>query len=576
MDDLTAIDEEAASSFEVLRYAIRRQFFWLFAVSAAINVLLLTSSIYLLQVFDRVLTSGSAPTLVLLTIMALLALGAYGGLEFARRQILLRCGLFVESQLTPEVAGHAMQASARGDAVAANASDVQAVRNLIGGESAVVLLDAPWVPLFLLLVALIHPYLALIAAIGAIVLFFMAWANDRLTRPDFDAERALAAKAGALTREGMRSSEAVVGLNIAPALQDILKRQLESVTEKRAALKDGHAAWTSVSRMTRMVIQVVMIGTGAWLAVLGVITAGGMIVASILAARGLSPVERSISAWQAVVSARQGWRRIAETLSQDQARPQSASVRLPKPPARIEVRDVWLSHHRNEEPLLREVNFSVEPGQVCLVAGPSGAGKSSLLRVLTGLRPPAKGAVRIGGTSVASWPLEDFARYVGFLPQGAELLEGTIAENIGRFSKYAPEQIRAAAEKAGLAPVIASLPAGYDTQLGPGGAGISFGQRQRVALARAIVTDPVILILDEPMASQDAAGALATREMIKSFASSGGAVVAAVHDRSLVELADGILVIQQGSARMITRKGESEGAASALSSLRGHKAENPV
>ncbi|MEQ9014679.1 MAG: type I secretion system permease/ATPase [Marinovum algicola] len=510
------------------------------------NLLLLVSSIYMLQVFDRVLSSGSLSTLAWLTVIAVVATAAYALLELARRSQLSRIGGWLEAELSAPLLERSLDRRVAGHRPMASLADIRDVKAFVGGDQVLAFLDAPWMPVFIAVIWLLDPVLGVIAAVGAGVLFVFALVNDRVTRGRAQRAAAAAQQGQVAAQRLLDQAETVLALGMGRGL---LRRWTEG---QAAAQADGlRAADTTtgifnLSRFVRLALQVVILGAGAWLVLEGRLTAGGMIAASIILARALSPVERSIGAWRAYVQARAAHRNLAaffEAGERDEER-----VRLPAPAGHLEVAQARYAAPGTVEPILKQVSFALAPGEVCGVVGPSGSGKSSLCRLLVGIWRPGSGHVRLDGADVAAWEQADLARHVGYLPQQVELFPGTVAQNIARMGPVDSDAVLAAAKRADVHRLILALPDGYETDVGVHGGRLSGGQRQRLGLARALYGEPRLVVLDEPNSNLDRDGEAALFETVAQLAAEGRTVVLVAHHPAALKRVDKLLVLRDGTS----------------------------
>jgi len=534
----------SSNRFESVMSAARGQLPALFVFSFLANLLLLASSVYMLQVFDRVLSSGSIDTLIWLTVIAITAICAYGLLEHARRRLLIRIGGWVESELAPSVVRRAIGAKLSHGRSTASLSDVSDVRGFIGGDAVLAFLDAPWTPVFIALIWLIHPILGVIAAFGAVVLFFIALVNDWLTRKKQAETSAKLRGAQIAATRYVDSAETVSALGMTGAL---IARWMDRQKEARAEhidLSDTNAGLFNLSRSIRLALQIAVLGSGAALVLQAELTPGGMIAASIIMSRALSPVERSITAWRSFIAFRSGRARLSDLFSDTKG--EAETLDLPRPNGLVEADSVRFVPPGATEPILKKVDFKIAPGEVCGVIGPSGSGKSTLSRLLVGTWRPSFGSIRLDSADVAVWDPEKLGPFIGYLPQEVELFPGTVAENIARMKQAEDSEVIEAAQLAGAHQMILHLPNGYDTQVGAHGDQLSGGQRQRIALARALFRDPALIVLDEPNSNLDGDGELALLRGLSELKKRGRTMFIVAHQPSLLRIADKVLVLREG------------------------------
>jgi PrtD family type I secretion system ABC transporter len=517
-----------------------------FCFSMFINLLMLTAPLYMLQVYDRVLASGSLSTLWALSILAITALATMAVLEAIRSTVLGRVALRIDEEIGNTLFPGVLQAQIEQNPHAGRYfGDLDAIRNFLSGQGPSAWLDAPWVPLYLVMIYFFHPLLGAVAAGGAVVLFIIAFINELASRkPSGDAAEAIE-KSDRIRDAVLRSSQAVGAMGMLPALQARwYKSRLPALLSLgRASGRAGSIQ--SISRSARQALQIAMLGVGAALVLDNAISPGIMIVASIIMGRALSPVEQTIGNWRAMRGARRALERLSELL---RTIGESTEERvLPPPGGVIEFEKVVCAPPGSETPVLKYVSFRVEPGEVLGIVGPSGAGKSSLVKVLAGLWRTAVGSVRIDGVPVANFDADALRERVGFLPQEIELLEGSIAENISRFQEDPdPERILQAAQLAGTHDLITKFPEGYETALHNTGQPLSGGQRQRVGITRALYGNPAIVVLDEPSANLDREGEETLLATLQALKARGQTVVLVAHRPSLLAVADKVLVMRDG------------------------------
>lgn len=517
----------------------------LFGLSFLANILLLASSIYMLQVFDRVLSSGSVNTLLWLTVIALAAIATYGVLEQSRRIVLNRTGAWMESELSPHVIRRAIAARLAHGRSEADLGDVTDLRSFAAGDAILAFFDAPWTPVFIAVIWLMHPILGLIALGGAVILFAIALLNDALTRRH-------TAEAGHKIRTARRdagqfigNAETLAGMGMVGAVIARWQARHEAAESRGRGAGDTTVFLFNLSRTLRLGLQVAILGAGAWLVLQTELTPGGMIAASIILARALSPVERAISAWKGYGSYRSAKTRLARLFATTDA--PAERIELPRPKGQLSLEGIRFMAPATGEPILKAVDFRLAPGEVCGVLGPSGSGKTTLCKLLVGAWAPSMGTIRLDGADVADWDSEMLGPYIGYLPQTVELFSGTVAENIARLGKVDDARVLAAAQAAGAHEMILTLPSGYETDIGEFADRISGGQRQRIGLARALYGDPALIVLDEPNSNLDGMGEAALQAALKRIKERGATVIIVSHLPHLLRLADRVLVLKDGA-----------------------------
>lgn len=523
--------------------------------SALVNILYLAPTLYMMQVYDRVVPTGGIITLVLVTIVVVLALLTLAGLDIIRTRLLVRAGLRLDQQLAGRTLGRAMgspETSARAGQVM---REFDQVRSAIGGQGALAILDAPWTPIYLLFCFLLHPALGLLTLVGALMLFGLAVLNERSTKTRLLTAHEASARAYAAQEQVSTRSEVVRALGMRRGL---VARQLLARSEATSAQSDAQftgGRYAGAIKFLRLVLQSLALGLGGYLAVNQQISAGAIIAASVLLSRAVQPIEQLVGAWPALVQAKASWKSLTE-LYEGTGDQDEAHTTLPAPAGRLQLQDVSVRMNDGDTPQLKQVSLALEPGQMLGVIGPSGSGKTTLARVIAGAYRPQLGDVRLDGSEYGQWDPERLARYIGYLPQDSVLFAGTVKDNISRFEGAADPaadqgeiDLKAvtAAKAAEVHDLIQSLPQGYDTLIGPGGRGLSAGQMQRVALARALYGSPRLLVLDEPNSHLDQDGETALMRALKRAAEAGAAIVIVAHRAGVLASADLLLVMNKGA-----------------------------
>ncbi|MDX6751478.1 type I secretion system permease/ATPase [Geminicoccaceae bacterium 1502E] len=518
------------------------------AFSCVINLLMLTGPFFMLQIYDRVLASRSVPTLVALLALAVFLYVFQGIFDLIRARVLVGLGLRLDSRLRGlsfEMMSTLLQRRGREGSVQQPLRDLDQLRHFLSGQGPIAIFDLPWMPLYLAMLYLLHPLLGAVGLAGIIVLCsFMLITEFATKSPTRLAGQRSSARNG-LAETYCRNAETI--------------RAMGMGEEMRARWDQAHVAFladngravrissdlSALSKVFRFMLQSLMLASGAWLAIEGEASAGAMIAASILSARALAPVELAIANWRNFIAARQSRGRLS-TLSRELP-PQPKPMALPAPVSRLDVQAMAVAPPGQAKATISGVTFTAEAGSAVGVIGPTGSGKSSLARALVGAWPASKGSVRLDGGAIEHWDPVALGAHIGYLPQDIELFDGTIAENIARFSKNAePGDIIAAAERAGVHDLIQRLPNGYDTKLGEGGTALSGGERQRIALARALYGEPFLIVLDEPNSNLDADGEAALTRAIKWARQAKRVVVVVAHRPSALAAVDLVLMMQSG------------------------------
>jgi ATP-binding cassette subfamily C protein len=529
-----------------------RSAFWSVALfSGVVNLLMLAGPLYMLQIYDRVLSSRSVSTLAGLTIFLVGAYAFQGTLDAIRNRVVVRSSRLLDEKLEQIIhrAVILQPITSYGDGKASHpVRDLDQIRSFLTSAGPVALVDLPWMPAFLLICYLIHPWLGATALIGALLLISMAFLTERASRAP---ARTLAQEGGAravLAEANRRNSETILAMGMVEALgrrwSKVNDRYLNAVERS----SDVIGTYGSATRILRLLLQSAMLGLGAYLVILGELTAGAMIAASIMMARAVAPIETVIANWRGFVGARQGVKRLEDGLSRLPA--SGATTRLPTPSRRLEVRSLTVVPPSSERSVLVGVDFALRAGEALGIIGASGTGKTSLGRTLVGVWRPARGTVRLDGATLDQWDDETRGRHIGYVAQSIELFDGTVAENIARMDP-APKsaEVIKAAMAADAHEMILRLPAGYDTPIGEAGAILSGGQRQRIALARALYGEPFLIVLDEPNSNLDNVGETALANAIKAAKARGAVVALIAHRPSVVAVCDKILFLAEGTQR---------------------------
>ncbi|MGE0798663.1 MAG: type I secretion system permease/ATPase [Lautropia sp.] len=517
-------------------------------ISVALNLLLLVPALFMLQVYDRVLASGSQETLLMLLLGAAIALGLYWIFDHLRNRLQAVAGLYVGESLSPRVARALIeQASASiGQPSAEGLRDIGLVRNCFTTQGLLALFDAPWLAVYVAIIWLCHPTLGMAAAGAAVLMLLLAWIIERSARDDVEAIRREAASTGRYLETSLGNAEVIQAMGMAPGLLarwHVMSGRLAVLQAESGRLS---IALSALVRTLRQAIQIGMLGLGAWLVLRHEVTAGVMIATTILLSRALAPVEQIVGSWRILSEGQAAWQRLKRVLGAVPSGP--PPMVLPAPTGRLVATGIVYRGQRDRV-ILNGVNLALEPGQALAIIGPSASGKSTLARLLVGLWRPAQGTVRLDGVDLAQWSRDAVGPYIGYLPQDVELFGGTVAENIARLGPVDAEAVVRAAQRAHVHDLILALPNGYDSAIGELGVMLSPGQRQRIALARALYGTPKLVILDEPNANLDGAGELALADTLKGLKALGVTTVVITHRTALITHVDRLMVLEQGRVR---------------------------
>lgn len=514
--------------------------------SLFINLMMLAPSIYMLQVYDRVLNGHSESTLLLLTLLLVMILVVVGSLELVRSRILVRVGARLDVLLNQRLFRALFDRALRGlgNVTAQPLSDLTNLRQFLTGNGLFAFFDAPWVPVYIVVLFIMHPYFGWLTVGGTVILLCLVVLNELVTQKPLLMASNMAVSAGGFVSSNLRNTEALEAMGmLGPIQQRWLERQ-RVVLKLQAIASDRAGLFAAVSKITRLLLQSLVLGLGAYLAIEQVTTPGVMIAAMILAGRALAPIDMVIGTWRGFISARTSYHRLRELLRAIPERPRYMS--LPPPRGDLAVEHATVVPPGGTLPAIEGVSFAVKAGESVGIIGPSAAGKSTLARAMLGVWTIQRGKVRIDGADITQWNRDELGPHVGYLPQDIELFDGTVSENIARFGEIDPAKVVEAARKAGVHELILRLPKGYDTPIGEGGTVLSGGQRQRIALARALYGDPVLLVLDEPNSNLDNQGEAALVKAIAGLKAAGRTVLIITHRQNVLAGVDKILVLSEG------------------------------
>nr|AAO73506.1 RsaD [Caulobacter vibrioides] len=545
VDKPTILDQAVVAMRPALIAAMVFSFF--------INILALVSPLYMLQVYDRVLSSRNVSTLVVLTLICIFLFLIYGALEALRTQVLVRGGLKFDAMARDPIFKSVLDSTLNKRGSGAQAfRDMDSVREFMTG-GLIAFCDAPWTPVFIIVSWMLHPFFGVLALIASIITFGLAIMNDRATNKPVQLATMASIAAQQDAGATLRQAEVLKAMGMWGGLQARWRVRRDEQVAWQAASSDAGGAVMSGIKVFRQIVQTLILGGGAYLAIKGEISPGSMIAGSILVGRALAPIEGAIGQWKGFIGARGSWDRLQAML---RAEADGADhMDLPEPRGILSAEAASIIPPGAKAPTMRQASFRIDAGAAVAIVGPSSAGKSSLLRGIVGVWPCAAGVIRLDGYDLRQWDPEKLGRHIGYLPQDIELFSGTVAQNIARFGEFEANDVIEAAKMAGVHEMIQALPDGYDTAIGEGGASLSGGHRQRLALARALFRQPALIVLDEPNASLDQVGEAALTQAMAKLKAAGRTVVFATHKVNILSQADYIMVINQG---VISDFGERE------------------
>ena len=536
--------------------SMRRIFVVVGVFSFFINGLMLVPAIYMMQVYDRVLNSRNEMTLLMITLITIGLFALLGALEWVRSQMLVRSSVRLDKKLNERVFGATFDATLRGAGgnPAQALSDVTNLRQFLTGNGLFAFFDAPWAPIYLIVITLLHPWLGVFSLVGGLALVGLAWLNERATRAPLAEANTVGIQASNFAGNNLKNAEVIEAMGMLPAIRSRWNVKHQRGMALQQIASDRAGAIGAATRFARLVQQSLILGLGALLVIEGELSPGGMIAASILMGRLLAPIEQAIAAWKGLISARSAYGRLQNLLAAIPAR--ETGMSLPRPAGALSLENVVATPPNSQVPILRGINAVIPAGEVVGVIGPSASGKSSLARLMVGVWPAASGKVRLDGADVYAWNKEELGPHIGYLPQDVELFEGTIAENIARFGEVDAEKVVRAAQRAGVHEIILRFPKGYDSPIGLGGSFLSGGQRQRIALARALYGDPVLVVLDEPNSNLDDAGEQALVRAVLDLKAQGCTVIVVTHRTNIVGVVDRLLVLRDGTLQLFGPRNE--------------------
>ena len=524
----------------------KKSFIMVGLFSMFINILMLVPPLYMLQLYDRVLGSRSQDTLIMLTLIVVVLFITMGLLEVVRSRVLVRVGNKLDSMLSQRIFDNLfeLERKAPGRSSSMPLNDLTQVRQFMTGNGLFAFFDAPWMPIYIIVLFIFHPAFGFFAIFAAIVLVGITVANEYSTKEKLAEANNLSRASTIYVDSNIRNAEVVNAMGMRNNISKIWADKYYGFLNAQNIASDSAGVWSNLSKSLRVMFQSLILGLGAYLAINMEVTPGMMIAASIIMGRALAPLDLIIGSWKGFSSARSSYERI-EGLLNDFPKDKEY-MQLPAPKGEITLENVVVIPPSGTVPSLKGISMRIEKGDVVGIIGPSAAGKSSLARVMLGLWPLTNGVARIDKADISQWNREDLGKYVGYLPQDIELFEGTVSQNIARFGEVEPEKVVEAATKAGVHEMILKLPEGYDTKIGPGGASLSGGQRQRIGLARALYNNPVFIVLDEPNSNLDDVGEAALVEAIKTLRAGGTTVVIITHRTNVLQATNKLALINNG------------------------------
>ncbi|MDV6344854.1 type I secretion system permease/ATPase [Nitrosomonas sp. Is37] len=530
--------------------SFKRTFRTVGVFSAVINLLMLMPALYMMQLYDSVVTSRNEMTLLMLT---LIALGAYifmGALEYIRSLVLIRVGAQFDLKMNKRIYTAAFEQSLRqGNSNAGQAlQDLTNIRQFLTGHALFAFFDAPWFPVFLIVIFLFNVWLGVLALLGTTVIVSLAYINEKVSHKPLAEANAMAAASNTLATNNLRNAEVIEAMGMLPNLQARWFKLHSKFLNLQAEASEKSGIVSACSKATSVTLQSLMLGLGALLVLEDSISPGMMIAGSILMGRAVAPVQALIGVWRQIGNTRSAYERLTKLLEENPDR--QSGMALPKPNGVVSVENIMAVPPGSKVPVIKGLAFAIAAGEVLGVIGPSGSGKSTLARLLVGVWPANAGKVRLDGADVYQWNKDELGPHIGYLPQDIELFAGTISENIARFGEIDSEKVILAAKRAGVHEMILSMPKGYDTLLGDGGGGLSGGQKQRIGLARAMYGDPSLIVLDEPNSNLDDVGEQALLAAIIDLRKRGKTIVLITHRKSIITASTKLLLLREGTRQM--------------------------
>lgn len=519
------------------------------AFSAVTNLLMLAPAIYMMQVYDRVLASRNEFTLLMLSLLIVGLFGLSSLIEQLRSMVVIRVGEKIDAIFNKRIYQAAFEQNLKTPGYNAGQAlnDLTTIRQFVTGNALFAFVDAPWFPVYLIVVFLFNVWLGFFALASIVLLFALAWYNESTTKSLLATANSLSVKSTAIAANSLRNAEVIQAMGMMGDIQNRWFDIHQKFLECQSSASEKSAKITGATKFVRVSVQSLILGLGAYLVIKGDMTAGMMIAGSVLLGRALAPVEQIIGVWRQWSGAVSAYKRLVTLFTSNPVRPPNMS--LPKPVGKLAVESIVAAPPGATLPVLKNVTFALDQGDVLSVVGPSGSGKSTLARAIVGVWPTASGKVRLDGAEVYRWDSAELGPNIGYLPQDIELFSGTISENIARFGEVDPEKVVAAANMAGVHDLILRLPSGYDTVIGDGGTGLSGGQKQRIGLARALYGEPVLFVLDEPNSNLDEMGEQALLAAIKQLRGLGKTVVIISHKMNVIQLSTKLLILQDGCAQ---------------------------
>jgi ATP-binding cassette, subfamily C, bacterial exporter for protease/lipase len=529
--------------------AFKSTFWTIGTFSAITNLLMLVPSLYMLQVYDRVLASRNEMTLIMLTVLMLGAYVLMSGLELVRSFVLVRVGARFDLALNKRVYTAAFEQNLKqaGGNAGQALNDLTTLRQFLTGNGLFAFFDAPWFPIYLAVIFAFDVWLGLFALVGSMILIALAFINERVTKAPLGEANSMAIASSAMATNNLRNAEVIESMGMLPNLMGRWFKTHSKFLVLQADASEKAAKIAAVTKFTQVSLQSLVLGFGALLVLENDITAGMMIAASILVGRTLAPVQQVIGVWKSWSSTRSAYERLSRLLEANPAR--EAGMELPKPQGALSVEGVTAAPPGGKSAILKGLSFAIVPGDVLGVIGPSGSGKSTLARLLVGVWPAQMGKVRLDGADIYQWNKGELGPHMGYLPQDIELFAGTVSENIARFGEVDAEKVVVAAKRAGVHDMILHMPDGYDTRLGEAGAGLSGGQKQRIGLARAMYGDPSLIVLDEPNSNLDDIGEQALVQAILDLRQRGKTIVLITHRTTVLGATSKLLLLRDGAAQ---------------------------